>query len=222
LRPEAREPAQEGTPIPINVPVVDLHAGSCSNYVLEPEAEIADLHKQNYFRATDDLHDDLDGSFDDGILDDGEDLNGNGVLDVGFDANDDGLLQAGEIVTVDDGEAVAVIVNPPTVWQDEGEPDQDFDELFGEQKSILVHQSGIDYGTIIACGEVNAVDWEDQDQVVIGLRAIEGFGYYGYAVLERDTGNFPIFGENTTGVTVYLFQDLPSLRDERMMTAPTA
>jgi hypothetical protein len=261
--------AQQGTPaggaVPVAMPPVDLHAGTCANPTLEPEAEIGDLMRQQYGDIESDLGEalgeDLDG---DGVLDEGEDLNGNGVLDTdigigtddldgdgvrnedeenyltedldgdevidaGEDINGNGVLDAGvdadnnaaleddEIVPA--GGAALVVSDPPTVWRAEGEIDADFDELFGEQQVIAVHQSAEQYETIIACGDVAAVDWEDQDEVTIGLRQVDDSGYYGYAVLERDTGNVPVFGENTTGVTVYLFEDLPTQRQERMAQA---
>jgi hypothetical protein len=57
--------------------------------------------------------------------------------------------------------------------------------------------------------------------VVIGLRPLNRSNYYGYAVFERDTGDAPVFGEKTTGVTVYLFQGLSTRRMELMATPAT-
>ena len=44
---------------------------------------------------------------------------------------------------------------------------------------------------------------------------------YGFAVFERDTGNVPIFGDDTTSVTVYLFDNLATQRSDRMEATPT-
>jgi hypothetical protein len=160
------------------------------------------------------LTEDTDG---DGVLDDGEDANGNGVLDQGLDVNGDGTLDEGEIDVV----AVAEVEPAPAIWKAEGEVDAAFDDLFGSPEIVAVHQSAEDYETIIACGELTAANWEDEDEVVIALRPVDGSGYYGYAVFQRDTGNVPVFGENTTGVTVYLFENLTTQRQERMATPAT-
>jgi hypothetical protein len=163
------------------------------------------------------LSEDLDV---DGALDQDEDANANGVLDAGIDADGNGVLADDEIVG--EGKAMVAVVDLPTVWKVEGEIDEDFDELFGEPQVIAVHESAEAYANIVACADLNAVDWEDSDDIVLGLGPVNGSGFYGYVVLERDTGNFPIFGENTTGVTVFVFQNLPTQRQERMAEATPA
>ena len=150
-----------------------------------------------------------------GVLDEGEDLDGNGILDQGIDANGDGM--------VGEGEAFVVAVDPtPRVYKAEAEVDATFDDLFGSPEIVAVHKNANEYDTIIACGELSqAADAADEDQVVISLRPVNGSGYYGYAVFERDTGNFPVFGENTTGVTVYMFEGLASQRERLSTPTPT-
>lgn len=240
--------AQDGTPMPVNMPPVDLHDGTCADYTPDPTNEIGDLERQAFGDVADDLSDDLGdapavGDAEDrngngiadadeagyltedtngnGVLDDGEDTNDNDVLDVGFDTNNDGSLGDDEIIPP--GDAAIVAVNFPTIWKAEGEVDQTFDELFETPRVVAVHQSSEQYGTIIACGNVSASNWDDEDQVVIGLAPVGNSGYYGYAVFERDTGNIPVFGENTSGVTVYLFQDLATQRENRQDQAtPTS
>ena len=160
----------------------------------------------------------------DGVLDEGEDLNDNGVLDAGVDENDDGILDPDEIIP--DTDAAVAPAEYPTVWKVDEEVDATFEELFGSDEDddedlsnpgvIAIHQSPENYGNIVACAELAAPGgWEDRDTVVLGLTPGEGSNFYGYAVFERDTGNIPVFGENTTGVTVYVFEKLPTLRDTR-------
>ena len=179
------------------------------------------------------IDEDLD---DDGVLDD-EDLDDDGVVDVGIDEDEDGVLNEDELL--EDADAAVLLIDFPTVWKSEEEVDATFEELFGADEDaadenedddalddpgiIAVHASSEDFGTIVACGELTAPMWEDESDVVVGIRPLEGSAVYGFAVFERDTGNVPIFGENTTGVTVYLFQDLSTLRGERMAEAtPTS
>lgn len=182
------------------------------------------------------IDEDLDN---DGVLDADEDLDADGVLDVGFDADEDGALAEDELLA-GDPDAAVLLLDFPTVWKVEEEIDATFEEIFAAVEDgaeedaddqaiddpgiVAVHASSEDYGTIVACGELTAPAWEDESDVVIGIRpvdgsAVYGFAVYGFAVFERDTGNIPIFGENTTGVTVYLFQNLDTARSERMAEA---
>lgn len=244
----AQDATPSTTPVAVNMAPVDLHDGTCTDYTPEPVTDIGELQRQAFGDVADDLGDDLEGAptvegaadsdgngvadvdeagyltedtNGNGVLDDDEDINDNGVLDVGFDADEDGTLGDDEIIPAAD--AAAVAVNFPTVWKAEGEVDRDFDQLFENPMVVAVHQSAEQYGTIIACGNVSASNWDDEDQVVIGLAPVGDSGYYGYAVFERDTGNVPVFGENTTGVTVYLFQDLATQRENRQDQAtPTS
>ncbi len=224
--------AQDATPPAMPSPVdlqdapVGLHDGTCADPTLESRYDVGELETLAANEAAagvlddDDLDDngvaDLDEEGyldedldDDGILDDGEDLNENGVLDRGVDVDGDGIL--GE------ADAFVVAIDLPTVYRADEEIDATFDDLFGEPVVIAVHASADDYGTILACGELTAANWEDEEDVVIPIAPVGGSGIYGYAVFERDTGNVPIFGENTTGVTTYLFEGLSTLRGERLL-----
>ena len=222
----AQDPTATASVAGVTTPPVDLHNGTCANPELEPDYELGDLTLQQYDEVIDDLDadgildveeegyltEDLDGN---GVLDDGEDLDDDGTLDTGIDADGDGVLGDDEVIVV---AAVAV----PRIFKAEGEVDATFDDLFGSPEIIAIHKNANEYANIIACGELmQAPDAEDSDEVVISLRPINGSGYYGYAVFERDTGNVPIFGENTTGVTVYMFQGLSTQRENRMDTTPT-
>lgn len=171
------------------------------------------------------LNEDVDG---DGVLDDDEDLNDNGVLDVGIDEDGDGVLDDAEILAVSPGEVT-------TVWKVDEEVDATFEELFGSEEDaeeedddalgfpgvLAVHASSDNYGNVLACAELNApAGWEDRDTVVLGVTPVGNSDLYGYAVFERDTGNFPVFGENTTGVTVYIIDNVPTLRDTQSKATP--
>lgn len=240
--------AQEsGTPaarIDVAGAPVALHAGSCTDPVLEPAFEIGALELEaryaNEYGLSDDFAEigtgdiDADGVLDadeegylsedvddDGVLDDGEDLNDNGLLDVGFDEDGDGVLNEAEIIPATSGSFT-------TVWKADDEVDATFEELFSEEEEdddtlgvpgvVALHASSEDYGNILACAELNApAGWEDRDTVVLGITPTGSSDLYGYAVFERDTGNIPVFGENTTGVTVYVIDNLPTIRDFHTM-----
>ena len=192
---------------------------------------VADVDEETY------LDEDLN---DDGVLDPDEDLDDDGVIDAGFDEDGDGVLDENEIAPAAgmDVDAALVLIDLPTVWKVEEEVDATFEELFGEEEAvedeeedddalddtglIAVHESSENFGNIVACGELTAPLWEDESDVVVGIRPVNQSGVYGFAVFERDTGNVPVFGENTTGVTVYLFQNLRTLRQERMGTPAAA
>jgi len=168
---------------------------------------------------------------DDGVLDDDEDLNDNDVLDAGIDEDGDGVLDDDEVIA-DYSPAIGP-VGFTTVWQVDEEVDATFEEIFGVEEDdaeeedddslnnpgvIAVHESQDNYANIVACAEMSVpTDWEDRDTVVLGLAPAGDSNFYGYAVFERDTGNIPVFGDNTTGVTVYLFENLPTSRDNQAM-----
>jgi hypothetical protein len=169
---------------------------------------------------------------DDGVLDDEEDLDDDGVIDAGWDLDEDGVLDEDELL--DDADIGVVLADLPTVYKVEEEVDATFEEIFGVDEDtedeaedddalddpgiIAVHASSADFGTIIACGELTSPQWEDESDVVVGIRPMGESGVYGFAVFQRDTGNVPVFGENTTGVTVYLFENLATQRSDRMAT----
>ncbi|MBW3632295.1 MAG: hypothetical protein KY456_04615 [Chloroflexi bacterium] len=154
---------------------------------------------------------------DDRILDDGEDANGNGVLDVGVDADDDGTLNDEEFVAEDQG--MTSLPPRPTVYTAEGEIDSGFEPLLDQQNVIAVHQSSDQYETIVACGNVGGIEYEDGNEIVIGLTSVDGSQVRGYAVFEYDTA---VFGNDVTAVTVHVFENMPSQRDARMAATPAA
>jgi hypothetical protein len=176
---------------------------------------------------------------DDGVLNADEDLDADGVIDTGFDEDGDGILDETEVAPTAgfDADAALLLIDLPTVYTAEEEVDATFEELFGDDEAgaaegedddalddaglIAVHASSENFGDIVACGELTAPAWEDESDVVIGIRPVGGSGVYGFAVFQRDTGNVPVFGENTTGVNVYLFQNLDTARANRMAEAAT-
>jgi len=237
----AQNTEDPATRVDLRGSVVALHGGTCADPVLEPEAEVGVLEFEaryaNLLGLTDDFEEigsgdiDVDGVLDvdedaylsedvdgDGNLDDREDVNGNAVLDTGFDENGDGVLEGAEIITGSPGQFT-------TVWKVENEVDATFDDLFDENEdddgidgpgAIAVHATSDNSDNIVACAQLDAASgWEERDTVVLGLTPEGDTDLYGYAVFERDTGNVPIFGENTTGVTVYVIDSPPTLRDTR-------
>ena len=229
--------AQEGTPsdgrIDLTNAPVDMHEGTCANPTLDPWDEIGRLQRQEFPTVVDELHDDLGVADDadpaadplyltedldgDGVLDEGEDLNENGILDEGLDLDEDGLLADDEILA--DGDAAVAIINYPDVWVARGAIDASFESIFNQPNVIAVHQSSEQYETIVACGNVGGVDADvAAEEVVVGLGAADGSGIRGYAILEEDDD---LFGDDTIEVTVYLFDGLPSARDQLMAGTPT-
>jgi hypothetical protein len=158
---------------------------------------------------------DLDG---DGVLDEGEDLDGDGILDFGVDADADGVLDENEVLA--DGEVVFGVINLPTVWTTHGVIPAPFEPIFNQPNVIAVHQSSEQYETIVACGNLGGIPFEDAgDELVVGLAPAGDSGIRDYAVFEYDT---IIFGEDQTVVDVYLFKGLPTTRDAAMAATPTA
>jgi hypothetical protein len=74
-----------------------------------------------------------------------------------------------------------------------------FDDLFTESYAINVHESDQNIQNYIACGDIGGpvVD----DKVIIGLAELNGSGYSGIAVVEKD-------GDDHVKVTVYLTRGL--------------
>lgn len=159
------------------------------------------------------LDEDLDG---DGVLDAGEDMDGDGLLDRGIDVDADGVIdEPGRLVPVSGPDA--------RIFKAEDEVDATFDDLFGSPKTLVVRKSADEDASIFACGELTrAADVEDEDVVVVGLRPVDGSDYFGYAVFERGTSNLPVFGDNTTDVTVYVFHGLSTRGDNVVGSTPTS
>ncbi|MDP9369039.1 MAG: hypothetical protein M3Q03_12295 [Chloroflexota bacterium] len=230
-----------------NAPVA-IHNGTCARFQREPVYDVGTLEFQpaGINSIVDDLREnellggpaadgrndtDSDGG---GVLDPGEanyldeDLNGDGLLDAGEDLDGDGLLDRGIDVDADGvidepGRLVPVSGPDARIFKAEDEVDATFDDLFGSPNTLVVHKSADAGASIIACGELTrAADVEDEDVVVVGLRPVDNSDYFGYVVFERGTSNFPVFGENTTDVTVYVFRGLSTRSDSRGAGTPTA
>lgn len=223
--------AQETTPAPgtmslINAPV-DMHEGTCANPTLDPWAELGRLQRQGADNTDDDslldnigLGDDEEGFLTedddrDGVLDDGEDGNGNGILDVGTDENGDGVLDEDEVLVVD--ETAGTVARQPVTYTMEGEIESGYEPLFDQQNIIAIHQSSEEYENIVACGNLGGIDYEDEDEIAVGLRSVDGSGIRGYAVFEFDPA---IFGDDVTAVTVYAFEGLGTQRDNGAAATP--
>ena len=199
---------------------VHMHEGTCADPVLDPWDEIGRRQRQDYGDVGEEVDTDLtpegflsEDTDDDGVLDDGEDLNENGVLDTGVDADGDGTLTDDEIVA--EGEAMVGIANRPNVYVANGEVDATFEAIFDQQNVIAVHESSEQYENIVACGNVGGIEYEDEEEVVIGLSAVDGSGVRGYAVFNFDPA---LFGNDVTVVDVFLFENLQTQRDIRAGT----
>ncbi len=183
-------------PGPVILPPAAIHEGTCANPAPEPAYDLGDLRIQQV-RPVVEAGPPEDASAD-----------GDEVLDKDWDA----ILPGATDVPL-----------PPEILKTEAEVDATFDDLFGAPHVVAVHQNAVDYGTLIACGDLAAANREGAGEAVIGLRPLNASNYYGYAVLEQDTGDVPVLGENTTGVTVYLFQGLSTIRGRRItMATPPA
>ena len=102
----------------------------------------------------------------------------------------------------------------PTIWRTETQLDANFDEMFSEQKAIAIDESPDAYQNILACGDLPSTgQWQGQDQIVVGLNPVQGSGFVGFAVFEQDASG-QVFGDNASGLTVYLFENLPTQLNE--------
>ncbi len=108
------------------------------------------------------------------------------------------------------------------VWKTESEIDTTFDELLDGQFIVAVSESEEINTNYLACGTITGAGFEDDEdgQMVVGIQALDGSGVSGFAVFEQDTQMINIFGEDKSGVTAYLFHDLPTLRGDRMAATP--
>lgn len=197
-------PSATGVMNLINAPV-DMHEGTCANPTLDPWTDLGQLQRQG-----------VDNSDDDGLLDN----IGLGDDEEGFlteDDGNDGVLDEDEVV-VDDEVSVAPAGQPVT-YTLEGEIESGFGPLFDQQNIIAIHQSSEEYENIVACGNLGGVDYEDEDEIAIGLRAMDGSGIRGYAVFEFEPA---IFGDDVTAVTVYVFEGLGTQRENRAAATPEA
>lgn len=191
--------AQEATPATgamslVNAPV-DMHQGTCANPTLDPWTDLGQLQRQG-----------VDTTEDDGLLDNiglADDLEGLLTED-----GNDGVLDKDEVVVED--EVKVALTGQPVTYTLEGEIESGLGPLFDQQNIIAIHQSSEQYETIVACGNLGGVDYEDEDEIAIGLRSMDSSGIRGYAVFEFDPA---IFGDGVTAVTVYVFEGLDTQRD---------
>ncbi len=118
-----------------------------------------------------------------------------GVLGPAVGENDEAVTEPEDVR--------GTMLSPPVLKLEE-EIDTAFDDLLGRPHAIVIHQSAEDDGTYAACGELGGVPIDGE--LAVGLRPLSEERYYGVAVLEKDSGA-PVVGEDTTRVTVYLFQE---------------
>jgi hypothetical protein len=208
----------------LNAPV-EMHAGTCADIILDPWDAVARLQRQDYPGVPENLQGELvpvsdrvlltEDLNDDGILDVGEDLNNNDVLDEGIDLDGDAVLDAEEI-GVEDVVAIPLL---PIIYSAHGTIDAPFAPIFNQPNVIAVHKSSEEYATIVACGNVGGIEFEGQDEVVVGLAPVNDSGVRGYAVFEYDS---VLFGDDRTEVTAYLFDRLPTQRETMLEATPVS
>ncbi len=125
---------------------------------------------------------------------------------------DDELIDADEAAD----EAEPEVPLGVDVWTTRGEVETTFDELLGEQRVVAVAESEEEFDNYLACGQITGAGFEDDEdgQMVVGIQPLGGSGVSGFAVFEQDTQAINVFGEDVSGVTAYLFQNLRTLRGE--------
>jgi hypothetical protein len=143
---------------------VDVHSGSCDDFLTEPAYDGGDVEVQQMSDVRD-----SDGFVDSGLLEDDD----NGVL--GVDFNNDDALDDGEIIGGLDDDVQAGIA------------EADFDEsVDNSEPYVAVLHAGADtYETILACGSI--ADAEENDgNLITRLQPVDGSGIFGYSVLPED------------------------------------
>ena len=99
--------------------------------------------------------------------------------------------------------------------------DSTIDSLLGTAHALIVQgDTGDAAGVPAACGEI--AGRVENGQLTLELRPVDRSGYFGYAVLEEDEPGTPFFGGEAIGVTIYLFSDLPTLRERGTAATPAA
>jgi hypothetical protein len=204
-------------------PVVGVHSGTCADYVPEPAydfgvmtsipvqgvAEESEGRAEGVDEGEGDLFgdDQLVGAFgddqefaedDEGYLSD--DLDGDGIFEIGFDQNADGTLTDDEVLGEDDnGDGVLgfnELWSPfpiQTVWKaDAADLEVDGAELVTECPHVmLVHANAEDYDRILACGPI--LDLVEEDFVVVPLQPYSNSGYFGNALIQKDSGEYAAY-----------------------------
>ena len=123
---------------------------------------------------------------------------------------------AGDVAVGDEERVVQSLA--PALYVAEGEVDAGFESIFDQANVIAVHQSSDQYETIVACGDLGGLADEIEEELVVGMRAVDGSGVRGYAVFESDPA---LFGDDAMAVSVYLFDRLPTQRDAALTATPT-
>jgi len=79
----------------------------------------------------------------------------------------------------------------------ESEIEVNLDDILTEAHAINIHESDQNVTNYIACGDLGGALLDDK--LFIGLNELNGSGYHGIAILEKD-------GDDKTKVTIYLAQ----------------
>lgn len=143
---------------------VDIHSGSCDDFLAEPAYDGGDLEIQQMGDVLNE--DDFVAS---GLLQDEE------AGSLGVDINADDVL--------DDNEIIGGIDEDVTV----GVAEAGFDENVDSSESwVAVLHAGPDtYDTVLACGSITDAEEEDGN-LITRLQPVDGSGIFGYSVLPTD------------------------------------
>lgn len=156
---------------------VDIHSGSCEEYLLEPAYDAGDLTNTTMGEVR---GDDEDEWWDVGISEDNE----TGAFGVDFN-NDDALEETEVAGGVDEDVPVGI-----------AEADLGTEVDTESPFVMALHSSEDQYESVLACGSVNDADVDDAGQSVVNLEPVDGSGVFGFAVIE----------ENGQIVHTYVFQ----------------
>jgi hypothetical protein len=146
---------------------VDLHEGTCDNYLSEPAYDGGDVETA----AIDDIIDD-DEFLGDGLLEDDE-LGGWYV-----DLDDDDELDDAEFVGLPDDHPMVAVA----------ETDFGDDVDFAGQYMVALHAGADQYDTILACGDIPAGEIDEAGPMVVDLDPVGDSGIFGVSVIEDDCG----------------------------------
>jgi hypothetical protein len=112
-----------------------------------------------------------------------------------------------------EAEGVPKIPEAASPWRMQAEIGASFGEFLGEPRIVLVQHGRAAPEVVLACGQIGGAE-DGDDSMVIGLRPLNGSALFGMAIFERDTAGLNVFGDDASGVTVYLFPSLPTLRGQ--------
>jgi hypothetical protein len=227
-------PAQQSGGFDLAQASVGLHAGSCAAPTPEPWAEGGTLQPAPFGAAVPESGVQIGESADTAVgiqTDDTADTEAG--VETGATEDTASAIETGDTadttagVQTEGGDEPAAgaadLTQPtagvPTIWKAEAVIDAPFEQMFSEQNAIAIHESPETLQNVLACGDLStAGEWQGQDQIVIGLRPVQGSDFFGFAVFEQDTSG-QVFGANASGLTVYLFENLPTQLSEGQDTA---